>query len=315
MGPDFLENIDHAFLYPSSEKTDGLTALDRGKSNICDLENLWSLTLCEELLGETTHPDPSLTAGASSTTNTANQAAVAFQRMSIGRDSLFNFLKLPREIRDQIYNLCLITEYEIVMHPEEYELSDVPAFGADDQPCVALLQLNKQVYAESFPVFYGKNTFRLPTNVQHNAIYQKYSREIHHVTVHLDYREVTDQEKRAIAIAEHMAPDTDFAPTRPDAARWRHIHKRHLDLMIAKWQPLDYNSAGPVMVLLSGALLPKGNYLFGPLPPIRERLTQLDSERRQNRSPRTSHRPGGEHLEHPALAELRKAALVGGDPH
>jgi len=237
MGPDFLENIGHAFLYPSSEKTDGLTALDRGKSKICDQENLWSLTLCEELLGETTHPDPSLTAGALSTTNTANQAAVAFQKMSIDRDGLFDFLKLPREIRDQIYNLSLITEYEIVMHPEDYEVTDIPAFGADDQPCVSLLQLNKQIYAESFPVFYGKNKFRLPTNPQHNAIYQKYSSEIHHVTVHIDYREVTDQEKRAIAIAEHMAPDTDFAPTRPDAARWRHIHKRHLDLMIAKWQP------------------------------------------------------------------------------
>jgi len=206
-------------------------------SHLSTAKNFRSLTLCEELLGENIHSDPSLTANASSTINTANQAAVAFQRLSIERDKPFNFLELPREIRDEIYNLSLITEYEIVMHPEEYELSNVPTFGTDDQPCVGLLQLNKQIYAESFPVFYGKNTFRLPTNTQHNTIYQKYSREIHHVTVHLDYREVTDSEKRAIAIAEHMAPDTDFAPTRPDAARWRHIHKRHLDLMIAKWQP------------------------------------------------------------------------------
>jgi hypothetical protein len=178
-----------------------------------------------------------LTAGALSSANTSNKAAVALQRLSIDREKRFNFLELPREIRDQIYNCCLVTDFEIVMHPEEYEISDVPSFWVDSQPCVSLLQLNQQVYQETFPVFYGKNIFRMPTDIRYNTTYQKYGRYIHHISIHLDYREVTDQEKQAIAIAEHMAPDTAFAPTRPDAARWRHIHKRHLDLMISKWQP------------------------------------------------------------------------------
>lgn len=69
------------------------------------------------------------------------------------------------------------------------------------------------------------------------------------------------------------------------------------------------------MVLLSGALLPKGNHILRSIPPICERLPRLVPEWGQNRSPRISHRPRGEYLEHPTLAELRKAALVGGELH
>lgn len=76
---------------------------------------------------------------------------MAIQRLSIDRDDPFDFLKQPREIRDQIYKFSLLTDYEIVMHPEEYEFADVPASGADDQSCVSLLQLNKQIYADIFP--------------------------------------------------------------------------------------------------------------------------------------------------------------------
>lgn len=48
-------------------------------------------------------------------------AAMAFQRLSIDRDDPFDFLKLPRETRDEIHVFLLLTDYEIVMHPEEYE--------------------------------------------------------------------------------------------------------------------------------------------------------------------------------------------------
>jgi len=192
--------------------------------------------LYKELLGETTSSHDLNPSGASGSANTTDRAAVALQQLSIDRKDRFDFLGLPREIRDQIYDLCLVADFEIVMYPEEYEIHDVPSFWTEDQPCVALLQLNKQGYSETFPVFYGKNVFRMPTNTRYNRTFRKYSRYIHYISIHLDYREVTEQEKQAIAIAEHMAPDTDFALARPDAARWRHIHKRHLDLMISKWQ-------------------------------------------------------------------------------
>lgn len=51
MGPNFFESIDHSFLYPATEKTDGLTALDRGKSNINDQEYLWSLIALQRIAG------------------------------------------------------------------------------------------------------------------------------------------------------------------------------------------------------------------------------------------------------------------------
>ncbi len=92
-----------------------------------------------------------LIADPSSSISTANQAAVALQRLSIDRDGPFKSLELPREIRDEIYNFCFLTEYKIVMHLKEYEFSDVPAFKVDDHSCVALLQLNKEIYSETFP--------------------------------------------------------------------------------------------------------------------------------------------------------------------
>ena len=64
---------------------------------------------------------------------------MAFQQLSIDRDDPFDFLKLPGEIRNEIYFICFLADYEIVMHPEEAGLSDVPASGVNDQPCVALL--------------------------------------------------------------------------------------------------------------------------------------------------------------------------------
>ncbi len=105
-----------------------------------------------------------LIADPSSSISTANQAAVAFQRLCIDRDDPFKSLQLPREIRDEIYNFCFLTDYKIVMHLKEYEFSDVPAFGVDDQSCVALLQLNQQIYSETFPGY-------LPSVSTYHALY------------------------------------------------------------------------------------------------------------------------------------------------
>jgi len=89
---------------------------------------------------------------------------MTFQRLSIDRNDHSNFLKLPHEIKDEIYALCLITNFEIVMHPKTYEISGVPDFGIHDQPCVALLQLNPQVYSETFLTY-------LPSVSTYHALY------------------------------------------------------------------------------------------------------------------------------------------------
>ena len=146
------------------------------------------------------------------------------------------FMKFPPEIRDNIYRLSLVTGKEVVMYPEPHEMDDLPNFGRS-RPCVELLQVNKQVHEEASPVFYGENMFRLPVKAEHHAVFIKYRALIHHASLRLDWKEVTDQQKISIATVEHCTPDAAFARARPRAARWRHIHKRHLQLMIGQWAP------------------------------------------------------------------------------
>ena len=175
-------------------------------------------------------------AGRTEAPNTLHDASAALARLSIDREVPFPFLKLPREVRDMIYNESLITEVEIVAYPEHYEKDDLPSFG-NEKPRIALLQVNRLIYQETVPVFYGKNTFRMPANVQHNTTFIKYSAYIRHVSIRIDHREVSEQQKLAIALDNHQKPDTDFAPVRPHAARWRHIHKSYFEKMQDQWEP------------------------------------------------------------------------------
>ena len=76
------------------------------------------------------------------------------------------------------------------------DMEDLPSFG-NEKPPVALLQLNKQIHKETVPVFYGENTFRMPANVQNNTTYIKYDEHIHHVSIRIDHREGSEEDKQA----------------------------------------------------------------------------------------------------------------------
>lgn len=149
--------------------------------------------------------------------------------------NIFPFTKLPREMRDRIYKLSLITDIEIVMYPQAYEMDDLPDFGKDEKPLVALLAVDKQMRLETADIFYMKNTFRLPMTSANRDHFRNYEPLLHNVVLRLDSRMVSEAEKHAIAVTEHNKPDTDFAAARPTAARWRHIHKLHIELFAAKW--------------------------------------------------------------------------------
>lgn len=146
------------------------------------------------------------------------------------------FEKLPPEIRNKIYRLCLVTDVEIVMHPEAHELEDLPSFHGL-KPFLQLLQVHRKIYLEAAPIFYGENVIRIPKQAEKHATLIKYYIYIRHIFSRLDFHEVTLGQKHHIAITEHTAPDSDFAPTRPHAARWGHIHKRHYDLTVSQWAP------------------------------------------------------------------------------
>ncbi|TKA66978.1 hypothetical protein B0A49_07152 [Cryomyces minteri] len=78
----------------------------------------------------------------------AEQAALS-RTLREPKSGPFLFLKLPRELRDLIYRLVLISRMEIMASPYGKELVQPP-----------LMRLCRQVRNESLPIFYGGNIFR-----------------------------------------------------------------------------------------------------------------------------------------------------------
>lgn len=72
------------------------------------------------------------------------------------------FEKLPREIRDIIYELCLCLDGILIPYPDliESEGEKIKSHELN----VALLALNKQIREEALPILFGKNTWRITAN-------------------------------------------------------------------------------------------------------------------------------------------------------
>ena len=123
-----------------------------------------------------------------------------------------HFFKLPREVRDEIYDLCLVISYDIILEPAGWEkaamerancfqrqgpeVNDPDGFGPRNRPTVALLRVSKSLHLEASLVFYGRNRFRLPLypNSRQDSVFKKYSAQFHHITVCFDLRDVPDRE-------------------------------------------------------------------------------------------------------------------------
>lgn len=76
------------------------------------------------------------------------------------KSTMSAFEKLPREIRDIIYELCLCVDEILAPYP------DWPTSGYEPRlnqrkPEAALLALNKQIRAEALPILFGTNTWRI----------------------------------------------------------------------------------------------------------------------------------------------------------
>ncbi|KAK6335127.1 hypothetical protein TWF718_010565 [Orbilia javanica] len=86
----------------------------------------------------------------------------------------FNFLGLPREIRDEIYNLILSREPPPIItpgrrsYPQTYKQISIAS---------SLFRVNRQIHYEATEWFYGKNTFviRLSTDIHKNKISVQYN--------------------------------------------------------------------------------------------------------------------------------------------
>ncbi|KAL8671030.1 MAG: hypothetical protein Q9168_004462 [Polycauliona sp. 1 TL-2023] len=112
-----------------------------------------------------------------------------------------SFLGLPAEVRNMIYEYCLVVNGEIVPYPAEYEY---PRFKPkhvtaqqlnymNRKPDVALLQVNKQVREETCPVLYGRNVWRMSGTWDSESTFDQFTavkRHFNHMVTSLDSRDL-----------------------------------------------------------------------------------------------------------------------------
>ncbi|KAL8800040.1 MAG: hypothetical protein Q9200_007368 [Gallowayella weberi] len=103
-------------------------------------------------------------------------------------------MDLPPEIRNSVYEYCLVIAGEIVPYPTIAEKADEMMTPKYEKPAVALLSVSRKVRDEAHPHLYGNNVWRmsyqarprLPTTVWDTNL--PYFR---HVTINFDSRDVT----------------------------------------------------------------------------------------------------------------------------
>ncbi|KAL8992744.1 MAG: hypothetical protein Q9169_006876 [Polycauliona sp. 2 TL-2023] len=125
------------------------------------------------------------------------QASPARQAISEPPTPTFTrFLDLPLELREMIYEYCLVMPGEIVPYPSLLEKKYGAMNPKCERPTVDLLQVSHQVREESRRFLYGKNVWRLswergsrlPTTVwEANVPYYR------HVTTTFDYNDITPE--------------------------------------------------------------------------------------------------------------------------
>lgn len=175
------------------------------------------------------------------------------------------FEKLPREIRDLIYQRCLVYSGEIIPFPRDYERIELdmlsrpktglesaqkdglgPFVGypnvkrnarqTENKPCVALLGVNSTIREEAAIILFGKNVWRLSivTYVQKDRcrLWQTYAQYFRHIVTrfdacYIDGAERLDIEMGGMARDEQDAEDSDHF----DAAGSLDTHKQDMDLL------------------------------------------------------------------------------------
>lgn len=110
---------------------------------------------------------------------------------------MLSFLDLATELREMVYELCLVADHTIVPNPTAWERADLrksrarrrePTSRATSQLAVALLATCKTIHKEASAVLYGRNRFRLPTSPERcrGTIFQRYAALFHHIQICFD---------------------------------------------------------------------------------------------------------------------------------
>ncbi|MCJ1459674.1 hypothetical protein MMC28_010053 [Mycoblastus sanguinarius] len=129
------------------------------------------------------------------------------------------FEKLPREVRDNIYEFCLLYDGEIIPFPTEYDREELgfwqggqeshksvgkaflgyssakeSARSSVERPCFALLAVNSMIQAEAATILFGKNTWRLAYTphdcVEVYSFWDRCTKYLRHLVIKFDFRDV-----------------------------------------------------------------------------------------------------------------------------
>ena len=168
---------------------------------------------------------------------------------------------IPREIRDAIFEICLVVEGPINPHPAYYESKD-PFAEADRKPDVALLKVNKFLIHEATKILYSKNVWRLtwpggdPQNFQRivecrqGQIWGIHSQHIRHVITSFDVRDVEPDELLNASRTVHEPGYSDLDMV----AKHRLIHDHRFQSLrlICQWKYLFFKLLSPSSATVCG---------------------------------------------------------------
>lgn len=153
-----------------------------------------------------------------------------------------NLLTIPREVRDQILEYCLLVDGEIVPYPTWYELEDGDVKKPRLLPCTALLGVCESMRVEAAEILFGKNVWRISDltdsldELKAPAAWEDFWGLIRHATITIDCRACNPTEM--LAITKNLFGDKYWInPQEIHSERKDHFNKHWEVLVIAALAP------------------------------------------------------------------------------
>ena len=139
-----------------------------------------------------------------------------------------------------IYKLVLVVDHELTPHAAHWVFDSNPK--PHPQPATALLRVCKAITEEARPVLYGENKWRLTTTSwRGKELFARYSMLFRHITIVLDGRDLSENDKHDIALDVHEDPHSDLGTKNIFAAGARMIHEMYIDEVEKLWkEKIDY---------------------------------------------------------------------------